>query len=716
MQLRRFLPVAVIAGCFSWSSHIGGLKFIPIYEGLTIRAQKNSPPHVAFEETNRKSNSFSEWQHFQSITPMTLAVEKKSAPLFAKKITLAEMVITKKVEVIEIPQSRQIAAESEWFEQLPPAQRARVQAAQMREDIMDQDWNPPTWTEMAQAQLRQSGVIDENGKAQDSVANNKVYVSGRDASGKVRTGPDRPYVYSQSSSSSSEETRGSSGVIPGVHQDGIPGEVASLTKNPNDPGRRIVGPIEITGGLAVTNEHHIEIRRNDEGIIKELGSVDLMNGTYSIDVEDTSGSVVAKLVTREGKILGEGSFRLAKLAVGDLNFLQGPKIKVEPHADYGGVVASVYNTRTNDAPPPQTRVTMIKGATDASVRKDGTVSMDNVTKGSTTVLRAAAPKHLQTNSIITSGQEFRSNLYPVTMINALLDIVGQQRAQSFDGAPTVIWGRVALDGKTLSGIEVNVESDPSLQAVYFNQFMLPDPSLTKTSDNGLFAFVAAEPGFHSLLATRGDSILGYSNVVVEEGAVAQGDIDSTIKNDSVPLRVFDAFTGESRPATLTLQSLPSDLTLESGSTTVMLPHLNRLGLMRVHPDGADYIPARYLYNDNDEFIHVPLIKWEWLRAIKTYLKVNEMPSSGIVVGFVPDENFEVYVAGNDNFEQSNIVYFDMQGRILQNHKGIAGGGFILYNVGEDTQEIVVVGARTQKIYSRVVPVDPNSLSVLSFRE
>jgi hypothetical protein len=263
---------------------------------------------------------------------------------------------------------------------------------------------------------------------------------------KVHTGPDRPYVYSQSSSNSSEGTSGSSGVIPGVHQDGIPSEVASLTKNPNDPGRRIVGPIEITGGLAVTNEHHIEIRRNDEGIIKELGSVDLMKGTYSIDVEDTSGSVVAKLVSREGKILGEGSFRLAKLAVGDLNFLQGPKIKVEPHADYGGVVASVYNTRTNDAPPPQTRVTMIKGATDASVRKDGTVSMDNVTKGSTTVLRAAAPKHLQTNSIITSGQEFRSNLYPVTMINALLDIVGQQRAQSFDGAPTVIWGRVALDG------------------------------------------------------------------------------------------------------------------------------------------------------------------------------------------------------------------------------------------------------------------------------
>jgi len=58
----------------------------------------------------------------------------------------------------------------------------------------------------------------------------------------------------------------------------------------------------------------------------------------------------------------------------------------------------------------------------------------------------------------------------------------------------------------------------------------------------------------------------------------------------------------------------------------------------------------------------------------------------------------------------------MQGRILQNHKGIAGGGFILYNVNEDTQEVVVVGTRTQKIYSRVVPVDPNSLSVLNFRE
>ncbi len=701
MRLKRFLwPLLVLAGSLYWSSPTGGLKFIPIYEALTIKAQKNSPPHIAFEEVLESERQLAEWSRIEKVKPLNLATEKSTAPLFAKRVEIAEMVIQKTPErfVAEAPTTATVDADpTAWMNDLSPAQAKRLQVAQSRSEVIGQDWSQPTWSDMAKEVLEKSGVMTAA-----TSSNPRVYVAGVDATGKANTKIPQAEVRipDRNNQPSDDGMNPSYGLVEEQRPAGI---------------RSISGPLEITGGLAVTNEHHIEIRRSDEGVLKELGKVNLVQGQYNIDVEDVTGSIIARLVDKEGKTLGEGSFRLNRVASIAQNRLQGPKIRIEPHPDFGGIVTSAYNPKPDDAAPAKTLVTFVKGAKEVAPKKDGAVAMDNVTKGSTTVMRAAAPSHMQTASIVVSGQEFKTPLYPASMIQALQDILSQQRQMSFEGAPTIIWGKVSLDGKTLSGIDVVVESDPSLVPVYFNQFMLPDPSLKATGDNGLFAFVNAEPGFHSLLATRAEAIVGYQNVVVEEGSVAQGDIQSTMKNEAVPLRVYDAFAGDAVPATVTMQSLQSEFEVQ-GATTVTLPNLKRYGLMRVQPEGTDYVAARYVYNDNDEYVHAPVVRWSWLSAIKGYLKIDDLPTAGVIVGFVPDENFEVYLAAYDSFNPRQIVYFDMQGRILQNGKGIAGGGFILYNVPEDIHEVVVVGERTQKIYSRVLPVDPNTLSVLSFRE
>jgi hypothetical protein len=719
MRLKRFIPFAVLAGCFAWSSHTGGLKYIPIYEGLTIRAQKNSPPHVAFEETIRPTSNFSEWQRFEAITPVALGVEKKSPALFAKQVVLAEMTIQKQVQNVPTSQANASApvgvgysSDDSWMSQLSNAQKNRLEAAQVRNEVLNQDWNGSSWGEMAAETLEKSGAINSRGEVLQASGGKTVTVNGLRGETVAR-----PTV--QRSTASDEAVSGYSAAAADTGysfsgNNSTPDD--SQDKNAATGVRRIVGPIEITGGLAITNEHHIEIRRNDEGVLKELGRVDLVKGTYNIDVEQTTGTVVARLVNKDGKTMGEGSFRLNRIIGGTQNYLTGPKIKVEPHPDYSVAVLSAYNSKANDAAPAQTRVTFVKGVSDVKVNREGVASMENVTRGSSTVMRAAAPKHLETTNLIVSGKESRSTLYPESMVQALLDIIAQDRNESSDDAPSLIWGKVMLDGKAVAGIDVIVETAPDLKPIYFNQFMMPDPKLTKTSDNGMYAFVHVPTGFHSLLATRSDSIFGYVNVVCEEGAVAQGDLEATMKNESVPLRVFDAFNGEPAKAEITMQSLSDELQVAAGTATISLPHLNRFGLMRVHPEGTDYVPARYVYNDNDEFVHVPLVRWEWLRAIKTFLRINEAPSTGFIVGFVPDEDFEVFLAAYDNFNPQDIVYFDMQGRVLQNRKGAAGGGFILYNVPQDTHEVVVTGSRTRKVYSRVVPVEANSLSVLNFRE
>lgn len=680
-----------------------------MYEPLTIKAQKNSPPHIAFEEVLEFDRVTNEWAKFEKIKPLELAVRKNTAPLFVQKVELPEMILTKNVERVfasEAPEQIAEGGSNSWMDDLPRAQALRLQQAQKRSEVLGQDWTAPTWSDMAKEVLEKSGALT----AASSVHSN-VYVAGTNSSGhsQVQIPPVRIRLPASSSGQSVPPSTDKS-------QDSTENEYSFMGVTPEKASTHIiVGPLEITGGLAITNEHHIEVRRSDEGVLKELGRVDLKKGLYNIEVENTSGTVIARLVDKQGKTLGEGSFRLSRLVVDATRPLQGPTLKIAPHPDFAGVVTSAYNARPSDVSPAQTRVTFVKGASENEVKREGLVAMDNVTKGSSTVMRVAAPKHLQTTKIIISGEEFKSQLYPVSMIQALEDIVGQQRAVSYEGAPTVIWGKVSLDGKSLSGIDVVVESDASLQPVYFNALMLPDSTLKSTGENGLFAFVNVPPGFHSILATRANSIFGYQNVVVEEGSVAQGDIESTIKFDTVPLRIYDAFSGEARPGTVTMQSLQDDVEV-TGITTVSLPHISRLGMMRVQPQGNEYSLAHYLYNDTDAFIHVPLVRSSWLSAIKNYLRIDDHPGVGLIVGFVPDEDFEVYLAGYEKFDPHFIVYFDVQGRILQNRKGMAGGGFILYNVPEDTHEVVVIGNRSQKIYSRVLPVDSNSLSILNFRE
>ncbi|MBK7961458.1 MAG: hypothetical protein IPK04_09805 [Bdellovibrionales bacterium] len=264
----------------------------------------------------------------------------------------------------------------------------------------------------------------------------------------------------------------------------------------------------------------------------------------------------------------------------------------------------------------------------------------------------------------------------------------------------------------LSGISVEIESAPDILPVYLNEYFLPDPGLKATSTNGYFAFLQVEPGFHSLLALRGDKYFSHDNVIVERGAVSISEIKTATASKPAKVRAYDYFSGISKEASVELQSVDHPVQTVAGQATVVLPNLNRMSLINVNPD-RPYIHATYQYNDVNDFVDIPLIQNAWLQQIQTRLKINSIPNRGIVIGFVGDEDFEVYSA----LENKGIVavYFDNQGNPLEHKQGVTGGGFILFNVPLGTNEVIIFGDRTQKLYSQVVPIDSGSLNVLTFR-
>jgi hypothetical protein len=686
--MMRWLSLPLLVMILFWSESPSTRRFISLHQPLVIKAQKNSPPHIAFEALLISEQVDSDWSAIiaknSAIMLATTSIVKQSK---RAQVRLQEMVITKTVETLNIPtrstaQSEQTllpeqihqalaAAEPEedpktWMQGLSYLQRKRIELAQEKDEVLDQDWQNESLSSAAQKLLDQSQpVVVSTG----SKTNNRFSVN-------------QP---SGASSPASEQ----------------PDQVI------------IAGPIEISGGLAITNEHHIEIRRNDEGVVKESGRVDLQKGTYQIQVEDPSGIVVAQLIDQEGRVLGEGSVRLNQVLKGSDQYV-GPKLRLTPQISFVSTIQSIYGEDT--ALPAEARATFIKGSGEEAVSKQKTVSMNNVTKNSNTILRVAGNEYLQTTQIISSGTEARTQLFSNKFIAALQSHISEQRQLSTPSGNQVIWGRVSLDGKPQAGVQVVLESDQSLEVVYLDEYLVPHFEMTSTGPSGLYAFIDVKPGLHTLRATLGEALFGFQNAEVEEGTVALAPIEATTKKEVVPLRVYDAFSGDPKIAQVTLQSLPTELTVDQNGQSIELPRVSRLGFMQVQPEGVDYIPARYIYNDSDAYIHAPLIQWGWLSNIKVYKKYDDQPSTGIVVGFVPDENFEVYLAGYDSFDPRNIVYFDMQGKVIESaQKGVAGGGFILFNVPEDTHEIVVIGEKSQKIISRVLPVDVGSLSVLSFR-
>ncbi|MCK6597093.1 MAG: hypothetical protein L6Q37_01910, partial [Bdellovibrionaceae bacterium] len=152
---------------------------------------------------------------------------------------------------------------------------------------------------------------------------------------------------------------------------------------------------------------------------------------------------------------------------------------------------------------------------------------------------------------------------------------------------------------------------------------------------------------------------------------------------------------------------------KEGFKTIFLPSLERWSLLHANPD-PNYLPAYYSYIDKTDFINVPLISRGWLNYLFSELKINIHPQSAMVIGFVHDEDFTVELPENEHLK-NNILYFDYAGRITKAKNGNLGGGFILFNLPPNVYEVLVLGTKSQKIYSRLAPLKSQEAFVFNFK-
>lgn len=709
-RLKATTASIMLAMCASWPTATAHLHYLQITAPLAVSAEKSHPPHIAFMEADR-SHLDDEWD-LQAKKP---AVQLSTQPVLqaevsAELIHLAAMVIEQPRQQVADISSRNEVNEELDLSDLNPSQRLRLQEAQSRYRVLEQNWavadnQPEPETQVAQQSLIGTPVARAAQRpafaptSRSAVLNPPAAPATEISSPK----PTSPIVRSFAS-----QARGFSAAP--TEDVNISAMALAIAASPAAGEVELTGNVSIQGGLTFGPGRSLEVAHRLEGVEVAQGQVDLKTGTYTIRVSARAGQIVARLREGTGRILSEASYHLSQIQGSKSGTVAGPTLNLVPRSDVAGNVVPLYE----GMPTAGVQVTAFSKTANAPVAKSGEFELNQIQQGSYTVMHAQARHYLTTVSMVPAGSRSDLRLFPESWALSLKRIVSDQKKMSLDDPDSsIVWGRLVQDGKPRAGLTVEMESSPGVETVYFNQFLLPDPNLKATSENGLFAMVGAPEGFQSLLAKSGDIYYAHENIVVEPGAVSVAELANTLRTETTPVRVYDAFTGASQPISLSHQAVDGEVTVnETGMASLILPVVHRLSLVQVRPE-SPYVPATYFSSDDDGFLHIPLVREDWIRALQAFTKIDDTPDGSVVVGFVPDEAFTVDVVDPEN--HVHIIYFDSEGNPSATEVGPKGGGFLIVGLTQGVREVIVTGEESKQLSSRVIPADPRAVSVLTFR-
>ena len=506
------------------------------------------------------------------------------------------------------------------------------------------------------------------------------------------------------------------------------------------------GKFEVKDGVGVV-DHIVEIKRIEEGQVRELGRIDLQAGSYSIEIENPQGTLIAQIKDKNGILIGEDQQKIINLQ-SQGSYFEGPFIRVgrppgiaintgatgnydgKPVANnpsHGNQVASNYSDNRN-----KTNGSSRKQAIQQATAKPSSIvaslfskqyqlenpkeQFQNISKNSSTISIIEDQKNIH-QSMITIRQtadEIETPLFTKKWLLGALDYISDQMKIEFKSksAPILI-GQIKLQNASGAGVKVEIENQPGVTAIYLDQFMIPNLKLESTSENGYFMFYGLEVDSYSVIAQKNGAIIGQQLFVAEEGFISYQNIVSSVAPRSVLIRSYDAFSGEPQDADVVIPD-HADI-VETTAGTASYRTYNQLGLANfVVRAKQDYMPINYIQDSRKDHLHIPLIKESWLSNIQSQLQLNDQPNTGTIVGFVPEiENFEMYLISED-YNSKQIVYFDQSGVVSSTP--VTGGGFIMFNVPVGAQEVLVQEKQTNRIFSQVHIVKLNQTSVSHFSE
>lgn len=480
----------------------------------------------------------------------------------------------------------------------------------------------------------------------------------------------------------------------------------------------ISGPVEMTGGLAVTSSSdQIVVYREEEGERLESGYVWIRDGRYEIYVQETVGDLVGELQTVNGDVLGQGRVELAALvssgAVAPAQYrLDGQKLVLRPVIKgLRGQVVSAYSHGTKVMAVAGAEVDLEEVDQSLVTGQDGRFDDPDLLQGSSVVTKVRKHGHWGTLAFVEAGQDLQITMFPDAMMSAFRALNGV----SADAPVAIVWGRVTRESHPIAGAKVEMlTGEEEVEPIYFNSLLIPDPNLKSTSANGVYAFIVKEPGVHAVQASFGTDTLDPVLFPMEVGFVSSVDLETT-RSRKLDIRVFDAF----RPSV----AIAAEIVAVGGESLLSIGASGR-GTLRYAPGtgliafdvdgGREYARTRVSVPRERRFAFAPMIEQDWIEELRNHRRISKTAGSGTAVGFVDASGgYQVHVRPEQAARAATVVYFDPKGNALRSSVGVSGGGYVIFNLPEGFTTISVATSSASKLHSVTALAESGVINVFN---
>jgi len=500
-------------------------------------------------------------------------------------------------------------------------------------------------------------------------------------------------------------------------------------KDIQNPNRLfLTGPLQLNQGLALTSDNRIDVVREFEGQIFEVGQVDVNKGTYSIEISKMEGTLCAKLTGDRFEVMGKGCISLDQFKKLNRSVAMGPLLNVSKYQEVAQIAESLRSVEVASQSLPQIEVPRMKPsvshkifnyynsdqpnppALESAVVENSVDSSEDETSFIITEIKAAG---FQAARVVSGGRTSRRGAPMVsdTAKKALFEIA-QNAGYTDAGGMTrgFVFGRVNQEGRTVAGVDVQIEGRPDLKPLYFNELYIPDPNQKTTASHGLYTFMNVPDGEYALRAESANKFIGFQNASVRTGTMALADIDSTFRKREVQVATYDVATKVSQPSVVTLQAYEEDLVLDSGHGDILLSEIEDNSFVFVHPINRNFLTTQYLLQPGETHYSFPMIHKEWLENILSQAKLREAIQGRISMGFGPQEPFKVMAIGS---ESAKIIYFDTNAQVVEGDFGPAGGGYLILDSEENVTEFAIQRPSQKNLKVIYMPSQPGVVNILT---
>jgi hypothetical protein len=700
-------------------------------QGLTIQIDRTSPAYAALEDTLSADTQSAEVAEAQAIA-LTPAKALTSASVSAEPVALKIVRDIRREESLLAQERAQrlansralIAALSRALPAVHPTQNSRAAA------FANANRSPAAEIARAQASgatVISNGQIVVSGPAKIASPNKTRAISRNDllaffgplikpAKPTALQGMGRSPLSSSSGSRMTAAARIASADSGRAAQEQLP-----VNQNKNVHQLVINGPVEFTGGIAITNSNdRIVVYREVDEEKFEPAQVWLRDAKYEIFVDQPVGRLVGELRSADGSVLGRGYYDLARLPKLDSNQYRVDKISMMigpvPHGISGSTMTAPIASDAN----PKARVLPVKNAHvqlgqlpfDTISKKDGAFKDDNLVEGSLVITHADRPGHWGSLAFASVGTPTELPMFTDATVRAIMQTATGSDHED-DRKTAIVWGRVTRGGVPVAGARVDFMT-ADVEPVYFNKMMLPDSTLKATSENGLYAFFPVEPGAHAVQASDGHGVTEPSMFPTDRKTTTQVNLELNVTK-SAKLRVYDAFRTDWPLAAevVTTGRKRGAIVPKSGETTVTFT--GGRGQLFLDTDGGHaYERVRITVSKSQKKIDIPMVQSVWIDRIKGARRVNSDAHTGTIVGFIRGAAaYQVSLENESIGPNTSILYFDAHGELTAKNYGEAGGGFLMLNVPQGFRTVLIQPSGNSKPLASAVLVEDSVTNVIN---